>query len=111
MKKNESNSLDTVNHDAIEAYTSALSQDSYWRLFVDGFRQRNGNFTGKNAGNFEENELGHLLWASREPNNLNLLKNAALKLYGSSAFLMGKFMQSSRNPLNPSKVFEKATHS
>jgi hypothetical protein len=29
---------------------------------------------------------------------------------GSSAFLMGKFMQSSRNPLNPSKVFEKATH-
>lgn len=30
---------------------------------------------------------------------------------GSSAFLMGKFMQSSRNPLNPSKVFEKATHS
>jgi hypothetical protein len=30
--------------------------------------------------------------------------------YGSSAFLMGKFMQSSRNPLNPSKVFEKETH-
>ena len=29
---------------------------------------------------------------------------------GSSAFLMGKFMRSSRNPLNPSKVFEKATH-
>ena len=29
---------------------------------------------------------------------------------GSSSFLMGKFMQSSRNPLNPSKVFEKATH-
>jgi hypothetical protein len=29
---------------------------------------------------------------------------------GSSAFLMGKFIQSSRNPLNPSKVFEKATH-
>ena len=30
--------------------------------------------------------------------------------HGSSAFLMGKFMRSSRNPLNPSKVFEKATH-
>jgi hypothetical protein len=85
VKKNESNSLDTVNHDAIEAYTSALSQDSYWRLFVDGFKQRNGILTGKNAGNFEENELGHLLWASREPNNLNLLKNAALKLYSNES--------------------------
>ena len=33
-----------------------------------------------------------------------------VKKIGSSAFLMGKFIQSSRNPLNPSKVFEKATH-
>jgi len=39
----------------------------------------------------------------------NILLSKA-RYSGSSAFLMGKFIQSSRNPLNPSKVFEKATH-
>jgi hypothetical protein len=41
---------------------------------------------------------------------LPALSGDSLQKMGSSAFLMGKFMQSSRNPLNPSKVFEKATH-
>jgi hypothetical protein len=42
--------------------------------------------------------------------SIYIMYSFPIKLEGSSAFLMGKFMQSSRNPLNPSKVFEKATH-
>ena len=32
-------------------------------------------------GQFEEYHLGHLLWATREPNGLNKLREAALELY------------------------------
>ena len=49
-------------------------------------------------------------YSIKEMRDIGLSINYISKKMGSSAFLMGKFMQSSRIPLNPSKVFEKVTH-
>ena len=62
-------------------YLAALSQGNYWRLFVDGFRQKSNYKTENTLGKFVESELGHLLWALREPNGLNRLKQTAFKLF------------------------------
>jgi len=69
------------NNKYIKQYTSALERQSYWRLFIDGGRQKSDFKTPNTLGEFKEYQLGHLLWALREPNGLRLLKETAKKLY------------------------------
>lgn len=65
----------------ISSYLESLNQQNFWRLFVDGARQKT-SFTSMNKmGDFEEVQLGHFLWVTREPNGLNKLKEAAKELY------------------------------
>jgi hypothetical protein len=62
-------------------YLAALEKQNYWRLFVDGFRQRSSYGSEDTKEGFNEFELGPLLWSLREPNGLKKLKETAIGLY------------------------------
>jgi hypothetical protein len=62
-------------------YLAALEKQNYWRLFVDGFRQRSSYGSKDTKEDFNEFELGPLLWSLREPNGLKKLKETAIRLY------------------------------
>lgn len=68
--------------DFVEQYIECLEGLGFWRLFVDGYRQRASFASQNNLGEFEEFHLGHFLWATREPSGLNILRESAKKLFG-----------------------------
>ena len=66
--------------DFVEQYIECLEGSGFWRLFVDGYRQR-ASFASQNSlGEFQEFHLGHFLWATREPTGLNTLRESAKRL-------------------------------
>ena len=73
-------------------YIEALNQSSFWRLFVDGFKQRS-DYDGVEGA--LEYKYGHLFWATREPTGLNKIRQAARKLFSKNlkADLTFEFIQ------------------
>ncbi len=65
----------------VTEYLETLNRQDYWRLFIDGFRQKDTYESTNSLGGFRESQLGSLLWSLREPNGLDALKQTALELY------------------------------
>ena len=57
---------------SIDQIQKILNQDNFWRFFVDGKKQHEGD---------EEAKLGYLDWALREPHSLNKLRQTAKLLF------------------------------
>lgn len=66
-----------------EEYIEELNKETFWRLFVDGDKQKvSNNACGNIYGQeIKESLYGHLLWALREPHGLDYLRKTAIKLF------------------------------
>lgn len=61
----------------LEQYRASLDQPNFWRLFVDGCKQKLTRETKKNLLSKYEADHGYVMWATREPDGLHCMRQSA----------------------------------
>ena len=76
--------MKTNNNKSQSLFLSELNKSSFWRLAVDGNKQKTSNtstFKINNGQELPEYAYGHLAWTLREPHSLNYFRKTALDVF------------------------------